>query len=74
MIEEHLTLPFETEILGVTVSVERVDLTLAEEIMAICRRSGKRQSIPILDLPLLPNARPDGAERIEAYRYRMRGA
>ena len=73
MIEEHLTLPFETEILGVTVSVERVDLTLAEEIVAICHRSGKRQSIPILDLPL-PNAPPDGAEWIEAYRYRVRGA
>jgi hypothetical protein len=73
MIEEHLMLPFETEILGVTVSVERVDLTLAEEIVAICRRGGKRQSIPILDLPL-PNAPPEGAEWIEAYRYWVRGA
>ena len=73
MIEEHLSLPFETEILGVTVSVERVNLTLAEEIVAICHRGGKRQSIPILDLPL-PNARPDGAEWIEAYRYWVHGA
>jgi len=38
MIEEHLAVPFETEMLGVPVTVERVDLTEAEEIVAICRR------------------------------------
>jgi hypothetical protein len=71
MIEEHLALPFETELLGITVTVERVDLTTAEEIVAICRRGTKRQSIPILDLPLPP---PAGAEWIEAYRLWSRGA
>jgi hypothetical protein len=72
MIEEHLKLPFETEILGVTVSVQRVDLTLGDEIVAICRRGGKHRTIPILDLPL-PDPPPAGAEWIEAYRYWTRG-
>src|SRR5262245_27618887 len=39
MLEEHLTVPFITEILGVAVRVDRVDLVNdAEEIVAICRR------------------------------------
>ena len=67
MIEENLALPFETEIIGVRVTVESVDLSRAEEIIAICRRGAKRQAISILDLPL-PNPPPAGAEWIEAYR------
>ncbi len=73
MIEEHLSLPFDTEVLGVTVSVERVNLTPADEIVAICRRAGKRLSLPILDLPL-PKAPPAGAQWIEAYRLWSKGA
>jgi hypothetical protein len=73
MIEDGLALPFDTELLGITVTVERVDLTTAEEIVAICRRGNKRQSIPILDLPL-PKPPPAGAEWIEAYRLWSRGA
>lgn len=73
MIEEHLSLPFITKVLGVTVTVERVDLTVADDILAICRRGSKRQSIPILDLPL-PQPPPSGAEWIEAYRLWVRGA
>ncbi len=38
VIENNLALPFETEVLGVTVTVERVRLTDADEIVAICRR------------------------------------
>ena len=38
MIEDHLALPFDTELLGVTVRVERIDLTIAGEIVAISRR------------------------------------
>ena len=64
MIDDHLALPFDTEVLGVTVSVERIDLTIASEIVAICRRGSRRQSIPILDLPL-PKPPPAGAEWIE---------
>ncbi|MFZ0888834.1 MAG: hypothetical protein WA005_10305 [Candidatus Binataceae bacterium] len=69
MIEDYLALPFDTEVLGVTVSVERIDLTVAEEIVAICRRGRERQSIAILDLPP-----PAGAEWIEAYRLWAKGA
>lgn len=72
MIEDHLALPFDTEVLGVTVTVERINLTRADEIVAVCRRGAERQSIPILDLPL-PKPPPAGAEWIEAYRYWVRG-
>ena len=68
LIDEHLELPFETDVLGVTVVVERVDLTDADEIVAVCRAGKKRQRIPILDLPL-PEPAPAGAERIAAYRH-----
>jgi hypothetical protein len=72
MIEEHLALPFETTVLGVPVTVVRVDLTQRDEIVAVCRRAGVRQAVPILDLPL-PSRRPAGAEWIDAYRRWARG-
>ena len=72
MIEGNLALPFETKVLGVPVIVERVDLTQSEEIVAVCRRAGVRQAIPILDLPL-PSPRPSGAQWIDAYRYWVGG-
>jgi hypothetical protein len=68
MIEEHLALPFETTVLGVPVIVERVDLTQAGEIVAVCRRAHIRQRVPLLDLPL-PSPPPAGTEWIEAYRH-----
>jgi hypothetical protein len=67
LLDERLKTPFDTEILGVTVTVERIDMTDDEQIVAICRRGRIRQSIPILELPL-PSPRPAGAEWIEAYR------
>lgn len=67
MIDEHLAVPFDTEVLGVSVTVTKVDLTIDHEIIAICRRDTHKQTIPILDLPL-PTPPPDGAEWIEAYR------
>jgi hypothetical protein len=72
MLEDSLKLPFETMVLGVPVLVERIDLTEADEIVAICRRGRSRQAIPILDLPL-PAPPPSGAEWIEAYRRWTRG-
>jgi hypothetical protein len=72
MMEDHLALPFETEVLGVPVTVERLDLTVADEVIAICRRGRARQRMGILDLPL-PSPPPQGAEWIEAYRYWARG-
>lgn len=72
MIEDNLQVPFETEVLGVPVTVERVDLNDAEEIVAVCRRGRDRQRIPVVDLPL-PSPAPAGAQWIEAYRYWHRG-
>lgn len=72
MLEDSLKLPFETTVLGVGVLVERIDLTAAEEIVAICRRGGNRQALPILELPL-PTPPPPGAVWIEAYRRWARG-
>jgi hypothetical protein len=67
MLEEHLALPFDTEVLGVTVTVTKIDLTVNNEIVAICHRDGHKQAIPILDLPLRDPS-PDGAAWIDAYR------
>jgi hypothetical protein len=67
MIEEHLQVPFETRVLGVSVTVASVDLTDSTQILAMCRRDGLGQAISILDLPL-PTPPPAGAEWIEAYR------
>jgi len=72
MLEENLVLPFTTSVLGNEVVVERVDLTEAEEIVAVCRRGRIRQRIPILDLPL-PSLPPAGTEWIDAYRQWCRG-
>lgn len=67
MIEDNLALPFETSILGMTVTVAKVDLTVDDHIVAICRRDSHEQAIPLLELPL-PAPSPDGAQWIEAYR------
>jgi hypothetical protein len=68
VIEDELKAPFKTQVLGVDVTVERVDLDGDDQIVAICSREKLRQSIPLLDLPL-PTPPPKGAEWIEAYRY-----
>ena len=73
MIEEHLALPFPVKILGVDADVEKVDMTLDGQIVAICRRGKTRQKIPILDLPL-PTPTPAGVEWIAAYRRWCRGS
>jgi hypothetical protein len=70
MIDENLAVPFKTTVLGVAVTVEKVDLTRDERIVAVCRRGRDRQLLPILDLPI-PSSTA-GAEWIEAYR-RWRG-
>jgi hypothetical protein len=66
MLDEHLEVPFKTEVLGVEVTVEKVDLTDDDQIVVVCTRDKSRQSIPILDLPL-PSPPPKGAEWIDAY-------
>jgi hypothetical protein len=67
MIIDHLAAPFKTTILGVPVVVERLEISAAEQLVAVCRRGIKRQKIDILELPL-PKPTPEGAEWIEAYR------
>ena len=73
MIEEYLVLPFRVKVLGVDADVERVDMTIDGQIVAICRRGKTRQKIPILDLPL-PTPAPAGVEWIVAYRHWRRGS
>ena len=72
MVQDQLGVPFATQILGIPVRVERVNMNDAEEIVAICRRGRQRQAVPILDLPL-PSPPPIGWEWIEAYRHWARG-
>ncbi len=67
-IQGHLAVPFSTKILGVEVVVEKVDMTRAGQIVAICRRDNVRQRVGILDLPL-PKPAPVGAEWIAAYSH-----
>jgi hypothetical protein len=54
-------------VLGIPVTVAKIDLTVGNEIVAIVRRESHKQAIPILDLPL-PDPAPDGVEWIDAYR------
>lgn len=72
MIEENLQLPFDTEVLGMPVSVIAVDITEDDVIVAVCQRGGQKQKLPILELPL-PTQRPAGWEWIDAYRHWARG-
>lgn len=72
MLEEHLKVPFSTEVLGMTVTVETIVMTDDEEIVAVCVRGTSRQPIRILELPL-PEPPPEGAEWIDAYRRWARG-
>ncbi len=72
MFEERLKLPFKTEVLGVEVTVERLDMTDDEQIVAVCSRGKSQQPVPILDLTL-PDPPPEGAEWIEAFRRWARG-
>jgi hypothetical protein len=67
-IEDNLALPFHTQVLGVDVTVEDVELKNDRCIVALCACGGIRQAIPVLELPL-PDPEPDGSEWIDAYRY-----
>ncbi len=60
-------MPFATELLGVEATVEQIELTDDDRIVAVCSRGRGRQRVSILDLPL-PSPLPGGAEWILAYR------
>ena len=72
MFEQHLDLPFETKVLGVSVTVARLELGDDDRITAICTRGGDSLGVGLADLPL-PAAGPDGSEWIEAYRFWLKG-
>jgi hypothetical protein len=72
LLGDRLKLPFKTEVLGTEVTVERLDITDEEQIIAVCSRGKSQQTVPILDLPL-PDPPPEGAEWIEAFRRWARG-
>ncbi len=66
MLDEYVPRPFAATVLGEAVAVEKIDLSDADESIAICRRRGKRQKVRLLDLQL-PAPRPKGAEWAAAY-------
>ena len=73
VLEDSLAMPFKTQVLGIEVTVERLDLTADEQIVAVCRHGQGRQRIPILDLPL-PSPPPKGSDWLAAYRRWAVGA
>jgi hypothetical protein len=72
MLEDHLAMPFKTDVLGMEVLVERLDITDDDRIVAVCARGPFRQRIPILERPL-PDPPPEGAAWIQASRRWARG-
>jgi hypothetical protein len=68
VIGDNLDTPFETHVLGVTVTVKRLELRDDNSIVAVCARGADRLAVGIVDLPL-PSPKPEGAEWIEAYRH-----
>jgi hypothetical protein len=72
MLEDNLALPFKTKVLGVEVTVEQLDLTNDDQIVAVCSRDKDKQRVPLLDLPL-PSPSPAGADWIAAFRKWARG-
>ena len=54
VLEERLKLPFKTEVLGMEVIVERLDLTDDEQIVAVCSRNRRRCQTRILPLKIAP--------------------
>jgi hypothetical protein len=70
--ENYLELPFETEVLGVRVTVVAIERRDANQIVAVCKRGEHKLAVGVVDLPL-PSPKPEGAEWIEAYRTWLRG-
>jgi hypothetical protein len=67
VIGDNLAVPFKTDVLGVTVTVKRLELRDDNSIVALCARGTERLAISIADLPL-PSPPPEGSEWVEAYR------
>lgn len=73
MFEQYLGVPFVTRVLGVDITVMRIDLRDDERIVAICKRGRDRLVIALEGLPL-PSPRTAGSEWIEAYRCWLGGS
>ena len=67
MIDECLVVPFDSTVLGVTVTVREVELTVDGRIVARVRSRGVEQPLSLLDLPL-PDPPPGGVEWVEVFR------
>lgn len=72
VIGDNLETPFETEVLGVTGTVKRLEIRDDNSIVAVCARGAERLAIGLVDLPL-PSPGPEGAQWIEAYRQWLDG-
>ena len=70
VIEDNVTFPFKTTLLGVPVTVTGVDAP-EDAVLAIVRRGKHVQKIPLEELPL-PSQLPAGGDYLLAYR-RWRG-
>src|SRR5215813_6440409 len=68
MMENDLRLPFDSQILGMAVTVEGIDITEDDQLVAVCRKGNIKQRISLSELPL-PSPPPGGADWIVAYRY-----
>jgi hypothetical protein len=66
-LQEEVSLPFMTAVLGVDVQVIGFDSGPGIELVAVCKRGKARQRIPVQDLPL-PRPPPSGHEWIAAYK------
>ncbi|MDQ6614142.1 MAG: hypothetical protein M3083_05195 [Actinomycetota bacterium] len=67
VMQDNLVVPYRSEVLGMDVTVEDVELNAAGDIVAICSRDTNRQRIAVVDLPV-PAEAPEGWEWIDAYR------
>ncbi len=67
MLEEHLALPCEASVLGEVVVVEKIDIGHTDEVIAVCRRRGRRHKVRLSEVELTA-PRPQGAEWVAAYR------
>ena len=65
-------MPIKTDMLGIDVLVERIDMTDADRIIANCARGTSHQRIPIIESPQ-PDPPPNGSASIHAYRRWARG-
>lgn len=71
-VQEGVTVPFESTVFGLPVTVTGIDVAEDESLIALCALGKHQVWVPILRLPL-PSPPPAGSEWIEAYRAFYRG-